>query len=45
MVRFTGGVELFEERRKLIGQILIEKVKKFFISDADRDFYAKIFPG
>lgn len=45
MVRFTGGIALFEEQRKLIGHILIEKVKRFFISDAERDFYARHFPG
>ena len=43
MVKFTGGVELFEERRKLIGHILVEQVKNFFTYDADRQFYAKFF--
>jgi [ribosomal protein S18]-alanine N-acetyltransferase len=45
MVRFTGGIELFEERRKLICHVLVEQIKSFFTYDADRQFYAKIFPG
>lgn len=44
MARFTKCVGLFSGRRKLIGRIIMEHVIDFFTYDAERDFYAKIFP-
>lgn len=45
MARLTECVEIFSERKKLIGLMLAEQIKKFLTYDADRDFYAKVFPG
>jgi ribosomal-protein-alanine N-acetyltransferase len=45
MARFTESIEIFSERRKLIGHLMVEKIKNFLTYDADRDFYAKVFPG
>lgn len=45
MARFTDCVEIFSERKKLIGLVVAENIKSFFTYDADRDFYAKVFPG
>ncbi len=43
MVKFTGGVELFEERRKLIGHILVEQVKNFLPMMQTGSFMQKFF--
>lgn len=45
MARLTECVEIFSERRKLIGHVMVEQIKNFLTYDADRDFYAKVFPG